>query len=99
MKTPTKTDFIGIAALNIDGYTINSFLNVRLKMNEGSRTTKRIKPWDPDHRQTFKKINIDNITAIIIDEMSMVKPWMLTYLDERLKEATQNYDNHLEVLE
>lgn len=36
--------------------------------------------------------NVNKLSAIIIDEISMVKPWMLAYLDERLKEATQNFN-------
>ena len=52
-----------------------------------------MKPWVADCLHTFKqKYNFDNISAIIIDEVSMVKPWMLAYLDERLKEPTQNYN-------
>jgi hypothetical protein len=35
---------------------------------------------------------MNNLLAIIIDEISMVKPWILAYLDERLKEATQNFN-------
>jgi len=93
LETPIKTAFMGIAALNINGYTMNSLIDVPLEMNEGSGATKRIKPWDPDCLQTFKqKYNVNNLSAIIIDEISMVKPWMLAYLDERLKEATQTYD-------
>ena len=42
--------------------------------------------------QSFKqKYNVDHILVITIDEISMVKAWMLAYLDERLKEAKQNY--------
>jgi len=38
-------------------------------------TTKRVKHWNTDRLQTFKqKYNIDNISAIIIDKTSMVKP-------------------------
>ena len=33
------------------------------------------------------------MSAIILDEISMVKAWMLAYLDKRLKEAKQNYSN------
>ena len=36
LGTPIKTVFTGIAALNIDGYTIHSFLDVPLERNEGS---------------------------------------------------------------
>ena len=35
---------------------------------------------------------MQNLSVLIIDEVSMIKPWMLAYLDERMKEATQNFD-------
>ena len=38
------------------------------------------------------KYDVDNIPAILTDEISMIKAWMLTYLDGKLKEATQNYN-------
>ena len=92
LDIPVKTAFMGIAALNIDGYTMNSFFYVPLEMNEGNETSTKVKPWDLDRLQAFKqKYNVDNISAIIIDEISMVKAWMLAYLDEQLKEAKQNY--------
>jgi hypothetical protein len=50
-----KTAFMGIAALNIDGYTMDSFLDVPLEMNKGSWTTKIIKLWDADCLQRFKQ--------------------------------------------
>ena len=75
-------------------------LDVPLEMNEGNGTSTKVKPWDSDRLQAFKqKYNVDDISAIIIDEISMVKAWMLAYLDERLKEANQNLANHLEVLQ
>ena len=42
LETPIKTAFMGIAALNINGYTMNSFLDIPLEMNEGSGTIIRI---------------------------------------------------------
>ena len=92
LDIPVKTAFMGIAALNIDRYTMNSFLDVPLEMNEGNGTSTIVKPWDEDRLQAFKqKYNVDNISGIIIDEISMVKAWMLAYLDGRLNEAKQNY--------
>ena len=88
LDIPVKTAFMCIAALNIDGYIMNSFLDVPLELNEGNGTSTRVKPWDEDRLQAFKqKYNVDNISAIIIDEISMVKAWMLAYLDEQLIEA------------
>ena len=90
---PMKTTFMGIAAIKIGGYTINSFLDVPLEMNLGTGTSKKFKLWDPDRLQQFKQMyNVTTTSALIIDKISMAKPWMLTYIDERLKEATQVYD-------
>ena len=62
-------------------------------MNQGAGTSKKFKPWDPDRLQQFKLMyDVTTTSALIIDEISMVKPWMLAYIDERLKEATQTYD-------
>ncbi len=70
---------------------MNRFLDVPLEMNEDNGTSTKVKPWDSDRLQAFKqKYHVDNISAIIIDKISMVKAWMLAYLDERLKEAKQN---------
>ena len=57
-------------------------------MDKGTGMSKQIKPWNADRLQAFKqKYDVDHLSALIIDEISMVKPWMLTYLDERLKEV------------
>jgi len=88
---PIKTTFMGIAAINIGGSTMCTFLDMPTEMNKIPST--RIISWNPDKLADFKaKYNIDHISAIIIDEVSMVKPWMLAYLDGRLKEATQIYN-------
>ena len=55
LDIPVKTAFMGIAALNIDGYTMNSFLDVPLEMNEGNGTSTKVKPWDADRLQAFKQ--------------------------------------------
>jgi hypothetical protein len=60
------------------------FLDVPLEiMDKGTGMSKQIKPWNADHLQAFKKkCDVDHLSALIIDEILMVKPWMLTYLDE-----------------
>ena len=35
---------------------------------------------------------ISKLSVIIVDEISNEKPWMLAYLDQRMKEATQVFD-------
>ena len=57
-------------------------------MDKGTGMSKQIKPWNVNRLQAFKqKYDVDHLSALIIDEISMFKPWMLTYLNERLKEA------------
>ena len=78
-----KSAFTGCAANNIEAYTLHSafgfnFANKYLSMSDQTRDQKRT--------------NMKNLVMVIIDEISMVKPWMLAYLDERLKEAKQIYD-------
>jgi len=51
LEIPLKTAFMGIAAINIDGNTMNSFLDVPLEMNKGTGTSKRIKPCNTDRLQ------------------------------------------------
>ena len=65
------------------------FLDVPLEiMDIGTGMSKQIKPWNVDHLQAFKqKYDAEHLSSLIIDEISMVKFWMLTFLDERLKEA------------
>ena len=93
LDEPIKISFMGIAAININGFTINSLFDIPVEINLGLGDLKCIKPWDPDKLIEFKnRYDMNNISAIIIDEISMVKPWMLAYLDERMKEATQNYE-------
>ena len=93
LDEPIKVSFMGIAAININGFTINSLFDIPVDLNLGLGDFRCVKPWDVDKLVGFKdKYNVTNISAIIIDEISMVKPWMLAYLDERMKEATQNYD-------
>ena len=83
---------MGIAALNIDGYKMNILFDFSPEIHEGSATSRRIKPWDTDCLQRCKQTyNADNISAIIIDEISMVEPWMLVYLHEHHKGGTKKY--------
>lgn len=42
LDVPIKTAFMGIAALNMDGYTMNSFFDIPREINEGSRASKNI---------------------------------------------------------
>ena len=87
LESPIKTTFMGIAAINIGGHTMCTFLNIPTEL-EGIPNS-RVIHWDTDKLEAFKnQYKIDKLSAIIIDEISMVKPWMLAYLDARLKEVT-----------
>jgi hypothetical protein len=62
-------------------------------MHDNGGSSRNFSPWVPDKLEQFKKMyDMSNLSLIVLDEVSMVKPWMLAYLDERLKEATQNFD-------
>jgi hypothetical protein len=58
LEVPIKTAFMGIAAINIGGFTFNSFLDVPVEMNDGGGSSKHFKPRDLDRLQQFKKCTI-----------------------------------------
>jgi len=44
-------------------------------MDEGTGMSEQIKPWNAACLQAFKqKYNVDHLSALIINEISMVKP-------------------------
>ena len=91
---PVKTAFMGIAALRVDGCTMNSFSDVPVEMNESNGTSTKVNPWDANRLQAFKlKYNVDNISAIIMDEISMIKAWILAYPDEWLNGPSKTIAN------
>ena len=55
LDRPIRTAYMGIAAINIGGNTLNSTFDIPLEMNKGQGTSKRCKPWDPDRLQEFKE--------------------------------------------
>ena len=84
LDAPIRAAWMGIAAINIGGSTLCTLFDIP------TNQTKDIKPWNANCLEEFKrKFNMDKISVIIIDEISMIKAWMLTYLDARLKQATQ----------
>jgi len=89
LQDPIKSAFMGIAAINIGGSTINSLFDIPINLSRQYKN--ETKPWNSDLLEEFKrKYNLDKVSTIIIDEISMVKPWMLTYIDARMKEAMQS---------
>ena len=48
----------------------------------------RVTEWNANKLEAFKKMyDVERISAIIIDEISTVKPYMLSYLNARLQKA------------
>ncbi len=85
LELPIRSSWMGIAAINIGGETLCSQWQMPF---EGLPS--KIEPWSVDRLEAFKrKYDVENISVIIVDEVSMMKPWMLTYLDQRLRVATQ----------
>ncbi|KAK3918288.1 ATP-dependent DNA helicase pfh1 [Frankliniella fusca] len=72
----------GIAALNIDGFTIHSKLHIN--------TSKEFTDLNNLAARKFCT-DMKNVRFIVIDEYSMVGCKMLGMIDRRLKQATGNY--------
>jgi len=85
-----KNAFLGSAAINIRGTTLLKSWNIPV-FSEGQRVTFR--PWNEDSLQALKRRfghNVDNICAVVIDEISTVQPYMLAYLNIRMQELFGN---------
>ena len=85
-----KNAFLGSAAINIRGTTLLKSWNIPV-FSEGQRVTFR--PWNEDSLQALKRRfghNVDNICAVVIDEVSTVQPYMLAYLNIRMQELFGN---------
>ena len=76
----------GIAAVNISGVTMISTMDIPIEFKKDAQ--QRIHEWDQEKLRTFKnRFDLTKISAIIIDEISTVKPYMLAYLNSRLQTA------------
>ena len=71
----------GTAAFNVSGFTLHSKLRLPVPLNQ-STFQKLAGPALTELQETFR-----NVTAIIVDEMSMVGRRMLRALDDRLRQA------------
>ena len=84
--------FMGVAAVNIDGSTIQMFFSI----GAISDTSSYITPLNEQKLQNLRLalcINGKNKSAIIIiDEVSTVKPSLFRAIDCRLRQVTGNYD-------
>jgi len=81
-----KNAYMGSAAVGIRGTTLLRTWNIPV-FSEGQRVTFR--PWNGDALQALKRRfgqNVENICAVVIDEISTVQPYMLAYLNIRMQE-------------
>ena len=78
----------GSAAVNIDGSSLLALMDIPTEYQGGQQ---KVTPWKEEKLMKLKrKYNLDRISAIIIDEISTVKPYMLGYLNARLQVACCN---------
>ena len=76
----------GIAAVNINGSSLCSMMDIPITMK--NEADSRVTEWNANKLEAFKKMyDVERISAIIIDEISTVKPYMLGYLNARLQKA------------
>ena len=94
-KNTKKKDVVraptGIAAVNVGGVTLHSFFHIPLRP---------IPPDDPDYTvsRILRKLKltkeqfrvIRNVELIIIDEVSMVRPDIIDFIDRLLQAVTGN---------
>lgn len=69
----------GIAAINIDGMTINSSLGI-------PKETASYLPAMSDQKKTQYRLTLKEVKLIIIDKISMVGNTTLLHVHQRLKE-------------
>jgi hypothetical protein len=75
----------GSAAVNIDGASLMALMDIPTEFN-GSQ--ERVTAWKEEKLLNLKRrYDMDNISVIIIDEISTVKPYMLGFLNARLQTA------------
>ena len=81
-----RSSYLGIAAVNIGGYSLCSFLDIPTNLKVG---TQKIRPWSKERLKEFKSDHdVDNISSFIIDEISTSGPEIIACVDRRLQQAT-----------
>ena len=86
-----RAAYFGIAAVNIDGSSLCSLMDIPTDFKGASK--KEMRPWHPDKLKEFKRrYDVSNISVIIIDEISTVKAELIGYVNRRLKEARPGID-------
>ena len=89
----------GIAAVNIDGESLCSMLNIKNRKNDsdggeilGNFKDEEVVEWDEGRLLKFKqRYKLDKISCIIVDEVSTLKPSMIAIINHRLQQATQDF--------
>ena len=83
--------FNGIAAVNIDGGTLCSLLSIPIPNGNDDRA--RLPPLSTSKRNEISRaLLIDQLSLIIIDEISNVNATMMHAISKRLQQLTENHD-------
>ena len=84
--------YMGIAAYNISGHTINSGFLIAVKKNNSAEVyTDEIHDLDPIKLdELIRKLDLNNTVILIIDEISQVPPSLLFMINKRIQQALQN---------
>lgn len=78
----------GVAAINIDGKTINTALAL-------PKNTGEVLPTMSDQKKTEMRLSLCELKLIIIDEISMVGNTTLLHIHQRLKEIFDTNNSQL----
>jgi len=87
-----KCAYMGSAAVNIAGTTLLKSWNIPV-FNKGEK--KVFSRWNDNKLNALKKRfghDFRNISAVVIDEVSTIQPYMLAYLNDRMQEIFQVFD-------
>ena len=83
-----RSSYLGIAAVNIGGYSLCSFLDIPTNLKAG---TQKIRPWNKEKLREFTSDHdLDNISSFVIDEISTSGPDIVACVDQRLQQARAN---------
>jgi hypothetical protein len=89
-----KAAYAGVAAAHVGGQTICSLFQIPFaeKLDEASSRIFRqdqIRPLEPANLQVLRDmLHIDQICCLLIDEVSMLTPYVIRVIDLRLRQAT-----------
>jgi hypothetical protein len=83
-----KTAYLGVAAVNIGGSSLMSLFDIPTERRKcGVDFKKMILPWsDQKKRKFMQTYDINEMSCIVVDEISTLQPYILAYLSARLME-------------